>query len=231
MVKLNLQFFGGRGAVSGGGSGGGAGGTTGGNISVANTESLVSMRNGDDEEARVLVDETLSVFKDVNDEYGTQVADILIAKLSKGSHTMAYYDVGDNIAINEKYFNSKTMNQAYADSVKSGFHPSNGNKTPLQAVVAHELGHALTERVGAKMGKAGFFNIDKTSNNIVKEAKKATGHKTVGSFRSAISGYARRNNAECIAEAFSDVFCNGKKARKESRAVVTVIDKYLKGGN
>jgi hypothetical protein len=226
MIKINLQFFGGRGATSG--SGGEGGGNTGGNIEVANTTSLVSMRNGDDEEARALADETLAVFKEVNDEYGTQVADILIAELGKGSHTMAYYDAGDNIAINQKYFNSKTMNQAYADCVKSGFHPSNGNKTALQAVVAHELGHALTERVGAKMGKAGFFNIDKTANTIVRGAMWSTEHKTAASFRSAISGYAKRNNAECIAEAFSDVFCNGTKAKKESRAVVKVINDYLK---
>lgn len=183
------------------------------------------------ENNQALVDETLAVFNDVYNEYGTQVNDIQIAELGKGSNTMAYYDFEDNIAINEKYFNSKTMNQAYADSVKSGFHPSNGNKTPMQAVVAHELGHALTERVGAKLGQAGFGNIDKTANSVVKQAMKGSGHKTIGSFRSAISGYAKKNNAETIAEAFSDVFCNGKKAKKESRAVVTVIDKYLKGGN
>lgn len=225
MLRLNLQFFGGRGATSGSGGAGGA--NTGGNIDVANTKSLVSER----ENQQALVDETLQVFSDVNDMYGTQVTDILIAELGKGSNTLAYYDAGDNIAINEKYFNSKNMSKAYADSVASGFHPSNGNKTALQAVVAHELGHKITEQVGAKMGQGGFFNIDKTANSIVGQAKKGSGHKTVASFRSAISGYAKKNNAECIAEAFSDVFCNGKKAKKESRAVVTVIDKYLKGGN
>lgn len=225
MIKLNLQFFGGRGAGS---SSGGGGGTTGGNISIANTRSMLSERNSDDPDARALVDETLGVFRDVGEEYGIQVNDIQIAELGKGSNTMAYYDFEDNIAVNEKYFNSKTMNQAYADSVKSGFHPSNGNKTGLEAVVAHELGHALTERVGAKMGKAGFVNIDKTANSVVKQAMKGSGHKTIGSFRNAISGYAGKNNAECIAEAFSDVFCNGKKAKKESRAVVGVLDSYLK---
>ena len=219
MLRIDLQFFGGRGATSGGG------GNTGGGVSVANTKSLISER----ENNQALVDETLAVFNDVYEEYGVQVQDIQIAELGKGSNTMAYYDLDDNIAVNEKYFNSKVMNDAYARSVSMGFHPSNGNKTALQAVVAHELGHALTERVGAKMGKAGFFNIDKTSNDVVKQAMKGSGHKTVASFRSAISGYAKKNNAECIAEAFSDVFCNGSKAKKESRAVVTVIDKYLKG--
>lgn len=220
MIKINLQFFGGRGASSSGGGGT----TTGGNISIANTKSLISEREGQ----QALVDETLSVFNDVYDEYGIQVNDIQIAELGKGSNTMAYYDFEDNIAINEKYFNSKTMNQAYAESVKSGFHPSNGNKTPMQAVVAHELGHALTERAGAKMGQSGFGNIDKTSNRIVREASKSAGYKSVKQFRSKISGYGSKNNAEAIAEAFSDVFCNGKKAGKESTAIVNTMNKYLK---
>jgi len=44
----------------------------------------------------------------------------------------------------------------------------------------------------------------------------------------AVSGYAEENNAECVAEAFADVFCNGKKAKAESRAIVSVLEKYLK---
>lgn len=221
MIKIDLQFFGGRGSSSGSG-GGATGGVSGGDI--VSTRSLISEREGN----QALVDETLDVFNDVNDMYGTQVEDIQLATMSPGAGALAYYDSNDNIAINEKYFNSKTMGKAYADSVKSGFHPSNGNKTALQAVVAHELGHKLTEQVGAKMGKAGFGNINKTSNSIVKTAMKASGHKDVKSFRSKISGYANHSNAECIAEAFSDVFCNGKKARKESHAVVNVINSYLK---
>lgn len=221
MLRLDLQFFGGRGAGSSGG-GGGTGGVSGGDI--ISTTSLVSEREG----KKALVDETLSVFSDVYDEYGTQVEDIQLAKMTPGSAALAYYDSGDNIAINEKYFNSKTMGAAYEQCVKNGYHPSNGNKTPLQAVVAHELGHKLTEQVGAKMGKAGFGNIDKTANSIVRKASKASGNKDVSTFRSKISGYAKTSNAECVAEAFSDVFCNGKKARKESHAVVDVINSYLK---
>ena len=43
-----------------------------------------------------------------------------------------------------------------------------------------------------------------------------------------ISTYATHSNAEAIAEAFSDVYCNGKKAHKESQAIVNVINSYLK---
>ena len=215
MIRLNLQFFGGRGASSSGG------GTTGGAVGIVETTSMMSARETRQQD----VDETMSVFSDVYDEYGVQVEDIQIAKLdTKSQGTMAYYDAGDNIAINETYFNSAKMNTAYDDCVKQGYHPSRGSKTGLQAVAAHELGHKLTERVGAKMGKAGFGNIDDISTKILKEAG-------VKSKSTKISGYARTKGCETIAEAFADVFCNGKKANSDSTKIVNVMNKYLKGGN
>ena len=220
MLRIDLQFFGGRGSSSGGGGGTGGVGAS----DILDTKSLI----GERAKNQALVDETLSVFNDVYEQYGTQVEDIQLATMKPGSAALAYYDSGDNIAINEKYFNSATMDAVYAKSVASGFHPSNGSKTALQAVVAHELGHKITEQVGAKMGKPGFVHIDKTSSTVVKKASKAAGYKNIADFRAKISGYAKTSNAEAIAEAFSDVFCNGNNARKESHSIVSVINSYLK---
>lgn len=215
-MKIDLQFFGGRGSSSSSGGGG----TTGGNVGIVDTTSLMSAR----ETQQADVDETMSVFRDIYDSYGVQVEDIQIATLdAKSQGVMAYYDASDNIAINKTYFNGAKMNTAYDDCVKTGYHPSRGNKSGLQAVTAHELGHKLTERVGEKMGKAGFFNLDDTSSKILKEA--GVSHKST-----KISGYARTKGAETIAEAFADVFCNGKKAHSDSTKIVNVINKYLKGG-
>lgn len=212
--------MGGRGASSGGS------GWTGGNSNlnpedIVSTTSLVSAREGKQEE----VDETLQAFKDVADEYGYIIDDIQIATLKgEGASTMAYYD-GSNIAVNKTYFNKAKMESAYADCVTGGFHPSQGNKTALQAVASHELGHALTDAVGAKMG---VIKGD-TANAILKEAKKQGKFKgTVADMAGKISGYAKFNPRECIAEAFADVYCNGKKATKESQSIVNVMNKYLK---
>ena len=191
---------------------------------IVATRSLISEREG----SQQLVDETMDVFMAVNAEYGSVVADIQLATLGKGSRAMAYYDSDDNIAINEKYFNSAKMDAAYKIDVASGFHPSNGNKTALQAVVAHELGHKLTADIATKLSGQGFMGIDSASTNILKEALGKTKHKNIGTMKAKISGYATSSNAEAIAEAFSDVFCNGSKAAAESRAIVSVIDKYLK---
>ena len=169
--------------------------------------------------------EVTKTLKDFQDEYGLSYENTRIAKLKPKSNALAYYD-GDGIAINAKYLNSKKMNDAYQRCVESGFHPKSGSKTGMEAVVAHELGHALTDMAGAKMGVKG--GIDASSKAIVNEARKQTKHRGVVQMASKISGYARSSNAEAIAEAVADVYCNGKKARSESRAIVNVMNKYLK---
>lgn len=195
---------------------------------ILNTTDMISARNVDNQKA---VDEMLTTSQEVGKMFGvdsTQVLDqFLIAELApKAQDAMGYYD-GANIGINTTFMNEKIINKAYADSVKSGFHPSNGNKTALQAVGAHEYGHAMTDVVGRKMG---INNIDVASQRIVNEARKAQGkHRGVVQFGNAISRYASASNAETVAEAVSDVYCNGRRAKAESKAVVKVMKNYLKG--
>ena len=177
-----------------------------------------------DEVTRLQVSRTL---KDFQDEYGLEYANTRIARLKSSSDALAYYD-GAGIAINSSYLNSERMNNAMKQSAESGFHPSMGNKTGMEAVVAHELGHSLTDMVGVKMGNRQFFDIDKTATAIVNEARKQTKHRGVVQMASKISGYATHSNAEAVAEAMSDVYCNGKKAKTESIAIVDVMNKYLK---
>ena len=220
MLKIDLQFFGGRGTDST--SGGASGGLDGNDI--LSTRSLVSER----ERNADMVDQTLGVFKDAYSDYGTQINDIQIAKLKPNASAIAYYDSSDNIAINERYFNKATMESAYAKCVESGFHPSNGKRTATEAVVAHEVGHKLTADVAAKMGKQGFMGLDVAAVSITRKAMRKTGHKNWKTFAQAISGYSTHSHAETVAEAFSDVYCNGKGAKRESLAVVAVIDSYLK---
>lgn len=207
----------------GGRRGGGGEGLNPGNI-VSTTNLLIDTAL--DKVTRGEVSKTL---KDFQDEYGLDYRNTRIAEL-KGKDkygVLAYYD-GAGIAINSSYLNSEKMNDAMKKCVESGFHPSTGNKSGMEAVVSHELGHALTDMVGAKMGNGQFFDIDKTSTAIVNEAKKLTKHRGVVQMASKISKYATYSNAETIAEAISDCYCNGKKAKSESKAIKSVVDKYLK---
>lgn len=175
------------------------------------------------------VDEVLAAFSNVYDDYGYTVQEIQIATIDgrAGRSTLAYYD-GTNIAFNERYFNKEKMELAYTDSVKSGFHPGKGNKTALEAIAAHELGHGLTDAVAAKMKISGINSIDTAATRIVNEARKKTSHRGVVQMAKKISGYATHSNAEAVAEAFADVYCNGRKARSESRAIVDVVNSYLR---
>ena len=208
--------MGGRGSTSGGATGG----LNGGNI--VGTDSLVSMRELKPQE----VDQVLGVARDIRDQYGVTTTDLEVATI-KGGATMAYYDFEGNLAINESYFDAATMSQAYDACVASGFHPGRGNKTGLEAVTAHELGHRLTDVAGEKLGD-GKWALDKTSNSIIAEAKSRLGANSVDGVRSKISGYAKSSNAEAVAEAFADVYCNGSKASKESQTVVNILSEYLR---
>lgn len=175
-----------------------------------------------------MVDEVLTVAKDLHSQFGLngQISEFLISELKPTAMALAYYDpISDSIGVNEKYFVGKEMGKAYEDCVKNGFHPSNGNKTAMQAVAAHEFGHALTMKAGKKLG---LNNIDHIADKIIHEARKKQGkHKGVVQMSSQISQYATASNAEAIAEAVSDHYCNGNKAKAESKAIVSVLTSYL----
>ena len=192
----------------------------GGNLEINSTESMMSNRDHGLERE---VDEVLSTFADVYDQYGAQVNEIQLAEISKGS-ALAFYDHGDSIAFNKAYFNSDKMNKVYDNDIKNGFHPSRGDKTALQAIAAHELGHKLTNDVAKRLGSR---NLDSAAKTIMEDARKTGKFKGVFQMGKKISGYAATSNAESISEAFADVFCNGGKAKAESKAVVNSLNKYL----
>ena len=167
--------------------------------------------------------EVTRTLKDFQDKYGLDYNNTRIANMKSGTGVLAYYD-GEGIAINNEYLNSDTMNAVYKKCVESGFHPSNGSKTGMEAVVSHELGHAVNGIIADRMGTS----LHASADRIVNEAMKNTKHKSVSTFQSKISGYAKQSYAETVAEAMADCYCNGKKARSESKAIQKVVDKYMK---
>ena len=203
-----------------GGRGGRRGGITGGvnPKDIKGTTNLL-IDTGLDEVTRSEVTRTL---KDFQDKYDLDYNNTRIADMKSGTGVLAYYD-GEGIAINNEYLNSDTMNAVYKKSVESGFHPSNGSKTGMEAVVSHELGHAVNGIIADRMG----MSLHASADRIVNEAMKNTKHKNVNTFQSKISGYAKHSYAETVAEAMADVYCNGKKARSESKAIQKIVDGYM----
>lgn len=140
-------------------------------------------------------------------------------------HTLGFYSPADGtVALNRNYTDIGKMNNVYDKAVKSGYHPSRGNKTGTEAVALHEMGHALTDHIGKKMGAK---NLDDAAKTIVDNAyKNSKGRGGTKAWAGKICRYAQKNNAECIAEAVADWYCNGSKAKSQSKAIMSELKKY-----
>lgn len=152
-------------------------------------------------------------------EYGDAVKRINLhaATFSDGSVLGAY---GDNtLYMNQKYIKNANLTEAMQAAAKSGFHPSIGNKKGTEAVAAHEIGHRLGQIAAQKAGIS--------EKEIVARAGKKVGIRT-NNMAGHISGYARSNYSETIAEASADVYCNGSKASKASRAIMSEVKSILR---
>jgi hypothetical protein len=158
---------------------------------ILKSQSMISVSGKYNKQAQ----EVISVARDLYDEYGEigEIKDLRVVTLSeKRQSVLGFWDGSDNISININMF-SGTLDKAYDKSAASGHNISRGNKSAVQAVTAHEMGH----------------------KGVVKMAGK-------------ISKYATASNAEALAEAFCDVYCNGNSAKRESKAIVKTMNKYLK---
>ena len=136
-----------------------------------------------------------------------------------------YTPATKSVALNQNFTDIQKMNRTYDASVQSGFHPSRGNRTGTEAVALHEMGHALTDHVAKKLG---ITNFDAAARTIVTNARKSSSTRARGNkqFRRQISGYAARNDAEGIAEAVADYYCNGNRASSASKAIMNELFNY-----
>ena len=216
-MNINLQLFGGRGASAGGGD---LGSSAGENINYTEKGDLMSLSETN---FRNNIMDTIKDFQDDNPDLfndGIVVKEIVA---DTKSTALAFWGEDGTLALNSKYDDAKAMDTAYAQCEKEGFHPSRGNKTAEQAVMAHELGHSLTSLAVKKQN----MSFDEISKKIIREATAEAKTKNAKKFALNISEYAKKSNAECIAEAVADVYCNGSKAKAESHIVVNTLRKYI----
>ena len=215
MIKLNLQYFGGRGASSGGA--GPYGGGMDGNETSVNVKSHHPLTSEIDKGGGGFANEIMNTRDAFEREYGSAVKDI---KLSVGTFdrpgVLGAYG-NDRLIMNQKYVKNANLTKAMQNT--DGFHPSIGNKTGAEAVAAHEIGHRLGEVAAQKAGISQRDIVARAGKTVNIKTENMAGH---------ISKYARSNYAETIAEASSDVFCNGKKASKASQAIMAEVKKILK---
>lgn len=221
-MKYNLQFFGGRGAGGGESLSSGSGQ----NINIVSTTDVWSYRHNPNNEP--YVDAINSAVRGISDDFPGLMNDVNTVDTAElggmdRTQTLGFYGDGQ-VAINSNYTDIRDMNRVYDKAVQSGYHPSRGNKSGTEAVTYHEMGHALTDSIAKKMG---VKNLDAASKKIVNDAYKASGGKGgTKAWAGKISKYAQENFAECVAEAVSDWYCNGSKAKLNSKAIMTQLNKY-----
>lgn len=150
--------------------------------------------------------------------YGKLVGNAKLSIANLGGDTLGMSD-GNKVYLNREYMSNNAMTKAMKSAEKSGFHPKLNGKTGVEAITAHELGHHIARQVERKTGIS--------QEEMVARAGKSLGIRKT-SVAVNISGYARYNYHETIAESFADVYCNGTKASKASIAVVNEINKLMK---
>lgn len=150
--------------------------------------------------------------------YGNIISKANLSIADIGKSALGAYG-GGTVYMSKRFTSSQNLTESMKAMAESGFHPKIGNKTGAEAVTAHELGHYLADRVSKKTGLS--------EREIVSRAGKRIGVK-VNNMASQISEYARYNYAETIAEASADVYANGRKASKASRAIMAEIKRSLR---
>lgn len=216
--------MGGRGSSSGGESLSTGSGKP---MTILNPVDVWSYRHNPNNEA--YVDAINSSVRDIADDFpnimSSTIARVDAAEFGGADrlNTLGCYGNG-TLTMNKNYTNVDKMNAVYDNAVKSGYHPSRGDKNGTEAVTYHEMGHAITDHIAVKLGEK---NLDGASKRIVNDAYKASkGTGGTKAWAGKISGYAQENYAECVAEAVADFYCNGNKAKSQSKAIMRELKKY-----
>lgn len=222
---MDLQRFGGRGAGGGESLGGGSGKP----INIISETDVWSYRHNPNNAP--FVDEINTSVRDIQNDFPEimSTAEYVMAAEMGGADavgTLGYFSTDSHtVALNTRYTDIDRMNSIYD---KGGdYHPSRGDKSAVQAVAYHEMGHAVNQQIAERMGT----DLDTAAKSIVDNAYKNAGGKGgTKKWAGKISGYAQDSNAECIAEAMCDYYCNGSKASSQSKAIVSELKKVYKGG-
>ena len=133
--------------------------------------------------------------------------------------TLGCYSPATNtVYMNKQYVNNSELTNSMIAAAKSGYHPSIGTYTGAEAVAAHELGHGMADFIEKTKGIDAKAIVSSAAKTLKIRPENMAGF---------ISEYARTNYHETIAEACADVYCNGSKATKQSKAIMAEVQSYM----
>lgn len=155
-------------------------------------------------------------------------------KVSTGNNGIMSASYKGRIDFNPSYY--MTRANAVAASQSTGFHPKGNN---VISTGAHEAGHlletALIEKRSPNADLTGLIEwTNCTQAKVVvsqacKNAKKLPDGKGLRNveLKGGISGYAKKDDSECLAEAVSDYILNGENAAPLSRCIWDILKNEL----
>ena len=151
-----------------------------------------------------------------------------IFRISTDKHGVMSATYDGIINFNPIYY--KEREKAVYASRSTGFHPKGNN---VVSTGSHEMGHILEKAIIDKSGGGAFGKIawaDCTyAKAILKDAQKSAKKTAAGKGKrnaelvSEISGYAKTNASECLAEAVADYILNGDNAAVLSREIWKIL--------
>ena len=161
------------------------------------------------------------------------------------SSTYTLYGLEDmEFQLGKGFWSSEDHPSLFSDKAR-GFHPPNQNP---ESTVAHEFAHVIQSLLTDRLFKnannnreryelLGKLNKGTTLDYLERRALDRLGIKFPNDARYQISQYAQEAKSfgstpidESFSEAFSDVFANGKKASRVSKAYVAVLLEELNNG-
>lgn len=153
------------------------------------------------------------------------------------SYAEASYD--GSIRVNShKFDDASKIAQSYAYDLKRQFHVQN---TSTHDIVVHEFGHQLERALiakGVKNGSIPWYDgvrqwssctqAKKVIHDAFFNSKNAYGSKVkIADAIAKVSGYAKTNRSETLAECVTDYYRNGNNATPLSKAVWQILKREL----
>ena len=151
------------------------------------------------------------------------------------AYAYASYQIGPSGSLEASLFMSNYFAnpQSFRDSlVRDGsFHPRNSD---AMQVMAHETGHALETAMANKASGSLWEALDtrrkrKQATNVISQACREVKKTPYGKGKKnddlvgAVSGYARKNRSEALAECVGDYIANGSNSNPLSQAVWGIL--------
>jgi hypothetical protein len=192
-----------------------------GSFSFQHDESVQKLDNRAVSEFEQAVHDVLSDFG-LPDDTVTRINGYML-NLGRGPDGIAGANGFDEISLNPDYF--ADYSKASGLTTDNGYLIAGG----IKGIATHEVGHVIARQVLKKM-MPGASNLeiakarrnDKAEKAIIKEAKKRFGSNP------PISPYGSKKVSEKVAEAVSDVYTNGSKAKPYSKVIVEVMKDMLR---